>query len=148
MQGTLSNFDGEKGTATYIPKQGYSGNDHFRFRAIDDKGFESNVAQVDINIDEVSESNKTQANGLTEYYKEDTTNQTSTERDNGTNSSEQPNQPPNANAGNDKNAEVNTEVKLMAARVLTKMEKLFRTSGNKQVVLKLILNNLMTQTQL
>ena len=77
MQGTLSNFDGEKGTATYIPKQGYSGSDHFRFRAIDDKGFESNVAQVDINIDEVSVSNKTQANGLTESEK-DTTNQTST----------------------------------------------------------------------
>ena len=31
----------------------------------------------------------------------------------------------------------------MAARVLTKMEKLFHTSGNKQAVLKLILNNLM-----
>ena len=54
MQGTLDNFDAEKGTATYIPQQGYSGSDQFRFRAIDDKGFESNVAQVDITINEES----------------------------------------------------------------------------------------------
>ena len=101
----------KSGTATYVPKQGYSGSDHFRFRAIDDKGFESNVAQVDITVNEVSQSNETQANGLTEST-EDTTNETSTERDTGTSALEQPNQPPNANAGNDQNVEVNTQVNL------------------------------------
>ena len=111
LQGTLDNFDGESGTATYVPKQGYSGSDHFRFRAIDDKGFESNVAQVDITVNEVSQSNETQADGLTEST-EDTTNETSTERDTGTSALEQPNQPPNANAGNDQNVEVNTQVNL------------------------------------
>ena len=68
MQGTLSNFDGEKGTVTYVPQQGYSGSDQFRFRAIDDKGFESNVAQVDITVEE-SQSNETQASDLTETKK-------------------------------------------------------------------------------
>ena len=75
VQGTLDNFDGEKGTATYVPQQGYSGNDQFRFRAIDDKGSESNVAQVDITVNEESQSNETQAGDLTEST-EDTTNET------------------------------------------------------------------------
>jgi chitinase len=69
------------------------------------------VAQVDITVYEVSQSNETQAEGLTEST-EDTTNETSTERDTGTSSLEQPNQPPNANAGNDQNVEVNTQVNL------------------------------------
>ena len=95
MQGTLDNFDGEKGTATYVPQQGYSGSDQFRFRAIDDKGFESNVAQVDITVNEESQSNETQASDLTEST-EDTTNETGPEQDTGTSALEQPNQPPNA----------------------------------------------------
>ena len=111
VQGTLDNFDGEKGTATYIPQQGYSGNDQFRFRAIDDKGFESNVAQVDITVNEESQSNETQASDLTEPP-EDTTNETSTERSTGTGGLDQTNQSPNANGGNDLNVEINTQVQL------------------------------------
>jgi Concanavalin A-like lectin/glucanases superfamily/K319L-like, PKD domain/Bacterial Ig domain len=111
VQGTLDNFDTEKGTAIYVPQQGYSGNDQFRFRAIDDKGFESNVAEVDITVNEESQSNETQASDLTEPP-QDTTNETSTEQDTGTSALEQPNQPPNANAGNDLNVEINTKVNL------------------------------------
>ena len=110
LQGTLSNFDGEKGTVTYVPQQGYSGNDEFRFRAIDDKGSESNVAQVDITVEE-SQSNETQASDSTEAS-EDTTNETSTERSIVTGALEQPNQPPNANGGNDLNVEIDTKVLL------------------------------------
>jgi hypothetical protein len=110
LQGTLSNLDGEKGTATYVPQQGYSGSDQFQFRAIDDKGFESNVAQVDIIVEE-SQSNETQASDLTET-EDDTTNETSTEQSTGTGALEQTNQPPNANGGNDISVEVNTQVEL------------------------------------
>jgi Concanavalin A-like lectin/glucanases superfamily/Bacterial Ig domain/PKD domain len=111
LQGSLSNLDGEKGTATYVPQQGYSGSDQFQFRAIDDKGFESNVAQVDISINEESQSNETQASELTEPL-EDTTNETSTERSTGAGALEQTNQAPNANGGNDISVEVNTQVEL------------------------------------
>jgi hypothetical protein len=106
VQGTLTNFDGEKGTATYVPQQGYSGSDQFSFRAIDDKGSESNVAQVDITVEE-SQSNETQASDLTvtEPPKEDTTsettNETSSEQSTGAGAVEQTNQAPNANGGND-----------------------------------------------
>jgi hypothetical protein len=110
LQGTLSNLDGEKGTATYVPQQGYSGSDQFQFRAIDDKGFESNVAQVDIIVEE-SQSNETQASDLTET-EDDTTNETSTEQSSGTGALEQTNQPPNANGGNDISVEVNSQVEL------------------------------------
>jgi hypothetical protein len=110
LQGTLSNLDGEKGTATYVPQQGYSGTDQFQFRAIDDKGLESNVAQVDITVEE-SQSNETQASDLTET-EVDTTNETSTEQSTGTGALEQTNQPPNANGGNDISVEVNTQVEL------------------------------------
>jgi hypothetical protein len=110
LQGTLSNLDGEKGTATYVPRQGYSGSDQFQFRAIDDKGFESNVAQVDITVEE-SQSNETQASDLTEI-EDDTTNETSTEQPTGTGALVQTNQPPNANGGNDISVEVNTQVEL------------------------------------
>ena len=114
VQGTLENFDGEKGTATYVPQQGYSGSDQFRFRAIDDKGSESNVAQVDITVNEESQSNETQVDDSTESS-EDTSNETSTEQDTGTSALEQPNQPPNAEAGNDLNVEINTKVNLDAS---------------------------------
>jgi hypothetical protein len=110
LQGTLSNLDSEKGTATYAPQQGYSGSDQFQFRAIDDKGFESNVALVDITVEE-SKSSETQASDLTET-EDDTANQTSTEQSTGTGALEQSNQPPNANGGNDISVEVNTRVEL------------------------------------
>jgi Concanavalin A-like lectin/glucanases superfamily/K319L-like, PKD domain/Bacterial Ig domain len=109
-QGALTKFDGEKGTATYAPQEGYSGSDQFRFRAIDDKGSESNVAQVDITVEE-SQSNETQTSDLSET-EQDTTNETSTERSTGTGALEQTNQPPNANGGNDLSVDVNTQVKL------------------------------------
>jgi hypothetical protein len=110
LQGTLSNLDGEKGTATYVPQQGYSGSDQFQFRAIDDKGFEGNVAQVDITVEE-GQSNETQASVLAET-EDDTANETSTEQSTGMSALEQTNQPPNANAGNDISVEVNTRVEL------------------------------------
>ncbi|HXW12227.1 MAG TPA: LamG-like jellyroll fold domain-containing protein [Nitrososphaeraceae archaeon] len=110
LQGTLTNLDGEKGTATYVPQQGYSGSDQFQFRVIDDKGFESNVAQVDITVEE-SQSNETEASDLTET-EGDTTNETMPEQSTGTGAFEQTNQPPNADAGNDISAEVNTQVEL------------------------------------
>ncbi len=111
MQGTLDNFDVEKGTATYVPQQGYSGSDQLKFRVIDDKGSESNVAQVDITVNEDIQSNETQASDSTEST-EDTTNETSTEQDTGASALELTNQPPNAEAGNDLNVEINTKVNL------------------------------------
>jgi concanavalin A-like lectin/glucanase superfamily protein/K319-like protein/Big-like domain-containing protein len=110
LQGTLSNLDSEKGTATYVPQQGYSGSDQFQFRAIDDKGFESNVAKVDITVED-SQSNQTQASDLT-GTEVDTTNEAGAEQSTGTGTLEQTNQPPKANGGNDISVEANTRVEL------------------------------------
>ena len=111
LQGSIDKFDNEKGTLTYIPEQGYSGNDEFKFRVVDDKGSESNVGQVDITVNDESQSNETQASDLTEST-EDTTNETSSEQDTGTSALELTNQPPNANGGNDLNVKINTQVNL------------------------------------
>ena len=49
-KGSLDDFDQEKGILTYFPPQEYSGNDMFKFRVVDDKGSENNIALVNINI--------------------------------------------------------------------------------------------------
>ena len=39
-----------KGTVTYIPQTDYVGNDSFTFKAIDDKGVESDTATVNVDV--------------------------------------------------------------------------------------------------
>ena len=112
LQGSIDKFDKEKGTLSYVPQQGYSGNDEFKFRVLDDKGSQSNIALVDINVEELAQSNENQNSKLTNTTEGDIANQTGRGQDKGINSAEQLNQVPKADAGNDQNAEVNTEVKL------------------------------------
>jgi hypothetical protein len=110
LQGSLDNFDKEKGTVTYIPQKDYSGDDKFSFRVIDDKGAESDKANVDINVKGANASNETQpgvANSI-----EKMSNQTGPEEANVTSSVAESNQPPKADAGDDQKVQVNTEVKL------------------------------------
>jgi hypothetical protein len=47
---SLDNFDIAKGTVTYVPEANYTGNDTFTFKVIDDKGQESNVALVNVDV--------------------------------------------------------------------------------------------------
>ena len=48
--GTLDNFDKSDGTVTYVPEKDYSGDDKFKFKVTDDKGAESDTAEVKISI--------------------------------------------------------------------------------------------------
>ena len=48
--GTLDNFDKSDGSVTYVPEKDYSGDDKFRFKVTDDKGAESDTAEVKISI--------------------------------------------------------------------------------------------------
>jgi len=48
--GTLDNFDESDGTVTYVPEKDYSGDDKFKFKVTDDKGAESDTAEVKISI--------------------------------------------------------------------------------------------------
>jgi hypothetical protein len=128
--GSLDNFNKEKGTVTYIPQKDYFGKDKFSFRAIDDKGGEGDPANVDIQINTVSELNETKKTGPANSQ-EKISNETSTEQTGKTNSQEkisnetrtaeqnaqsnsveEPNQPPKADAGDDQYVKVNTQVKL------------------------------------
>jgi Concanavalin A-like lectin/glucanases superfamily/K319L-like, PKD domain/Bacterial Ig domain len=112
LQGTLDNFNKEKGTVTYAPQKDYSGDDKFSFRVIDNKGAGSNEATVDISVNEPSQPNENQETGLPKSV-EESSNQTSTEQaTTETKSVEEPNQPPKADAGEDQKAAVNSEVKL------------------------------------
>jgi hypothetical protein len=111
LHGSLDNFNKEKGTVTYIPQKDYSGKDKFSFRAIDDKGGQSEPANVDIQINTVSELNETKNTGLTNSQ-EKISNETSTEQTGKTNSVQETNQPPKADAGDDQYAKVSTQVKL------------------------------------
>ena len=56
--GKLDNFDKSDGTVTYVPDKDYFGDDDFKFKAIDDKGADSNKATVDINVKATNQAPK------------------------------------------------------------------------------------------
>src|ERR1044071_8135539 len=56
--GKLDNFDKSDGTVTYIPDADYSGNDGFKFRVIDDKGEQSDSADVEVEVKDVTKANQ------------------------------------------------------------------------------------------
>src|ERR1044071_8668514 len=56
--GKLDNFDKSDGTVTYIPEADYSGNDGFKFRVIDDKGEQSDSADVEVEVKDVTKTNQ------------------------------------------------------------------------------------------
>src|ERR1041384_8767782 len=56
--GKLDNFDKSDGTVTYIPDADYSGNDGFKFRVIDDKGEQSDSADVEVEVKDVTKTNQ------------------------------------------------------------------------------------------
>jgi hypothetical protein len=55
---SLNSFDMAKGTVTYIPQRDYVGNDSFAFKVIDDKGAESNIAAVSVDVKENNQTNQ------------------------------------------------------------------------------------------
>ncbi|MFZ0317323.1 MAG: tandem-95 repeat protein, partial [Nitrososphaeraceae archaeon] len=55
---SLDNFDSTKGTLTFVPKTDYIGNESFAFKVIDDKGNESNVATVSVEVKENNQTNQ------------------------------------------------------------------------------------------
>ncbi|HEX9317438.1 MAG TPA: LamG-like jellyroll fold domain-containing protein, partial [Nitrososphaeraceae archaeon] len=129
LHGSLDNFNNEKGTVTYISQKDYSGDDKFSFRVSDNKGGQSEPANVDIQINTVSGLNETKSTGpansegklsnetSTEQTgktnsQEKLSNETSTEQTGKTNSVQEPNQPPKADAGDDQYVKVSTQVKL------------------------------------
>jgi Concanavalin A-like lectin/glucanases superfamily/Bacterial Ig domain len=120
-QGSLTNFDKEKGTLTYAPKEGYFGDDKFSFKVTDDNGSESNGADVNLKVNEVippSQSQQNEQSNAVENTDNTTQVEENTNADSNTNANTQilelPNQVPKADAGKDQKAEVNTEVKLDA----------------------------------
>ena len=56
--GNLDNFDKSDGTVTYTPEEDYSGDDEFKFKVADDKGAESDTADVQIEVKAVTETNQ------------------------------------------------------------------------------------------
>src|SRR6188508_693325 len=56
--GKLDNFDKSDGTVTYIPEQDYSGDDGFKFKVIDDKGEQSDSADVEIKVKAVTQTDQ------------------------------------------------------------------------------------------
>ena len=55
---SLDKFDTTKGTLTFVPKTDYIGNESFAFKVIDDKGNESNVATVSVEVKENNQTNQ------------------------------------------------------------------------------------------
>src|SRR5688572_9793593 len=56
--GELDNFDKSDGTVTYTPEEEYSGDDKFEFKVIDEKGDESDKAEIKINVEPMEETNQ------------------------------------------------------------------------------------------
>jgi hypothetical protein len=61
-KGELDNFDKSDGTVTYTPETDYSGDDKFEFKVIDDKGAESDKAEIKINVKPVEVTNQESQN--------------------------------------------------------------------------------------
>src|SRR5687767_4968727 len=118
-QGSLTDFDKQKGTVTYIPKEGYFGDDKFSFKVSDDKGSVSNNADVNVNVNEITPPSQNQQNQENNVV-ENTENTTQADENTNTNTNTNtqallpPNQAPKADAGDNQKAEVNTKVKLDA----------------------------------
>jgi hypothetical protein len=113
LQGSIDQLNNEKGTLTYSPQQGYSGNDEFKFRVVDDKGSQSNIAVVDINVEESEQqSNEKQDNSAAGTTGDIINDQTQTSNQAAVEDQTKKNVSPKADAGDNKEAEVNTEVKL------------------------------------
>src|SRR5919106_4820093 len=60
--GELDNFDKSDGTVTYTPEEEYSGDDKFEFKVIDDKGAESDKAEIKINVEPLEVTNQESQN--------------------------------------------------------------------------------------
>jgi hypothetical protein len=56
--GELINFDKSDGTVTYTPEKDYSGDDKFEFKVIDNKGAESDKAEIKINVKPLEKTNE------------------------------------------------------------------------------------------
>ena len=56
--GKLGNFDKSDGTVTYTPDKDYSGDDDFKFKVSDDKGAESDTAEVKVSVKSMDQPNQ------------------------------------------------------------------------------------------
>jgi hypothetical protein len=72
--GKLDNFDKSDGTVTYTPEKDYSGDDDFKFKVTDDKGADSDNAEVKINVKAIVQSSQ-DAQGATSQETENATSQ-------------------------------------------------------------------------
>ena len=122
-QGSLTDFDKVKGTVTYVPKEGYFGDDKFSFKVTDDSELVSNAADVNVKVNVVTppsqsqqkhENNNIENNDNTTQVEENTHANTNTNTNTNAQLLEQSNQAPIADAGKNLKAEVNTEVNLDA----------------------------------
>ena len=56
--GELNNFEKSDGTVSYTPEKDYSGEDKFEFKVIDNKGTESDKAEIKINVIPLENANE------------------------------------------------------------------------------------------
>jgi hypothetical protein len=56
--GELDNFDKSDGTVSYTPEKDYSGEDKFEFKVMDNKGAESDKAEIKINVKPLEKANE------------------------------------------------------------------------------------------
>jgi hypothetical protein len=75
--GELDSFDKSDGTVTYTPEEEYSGDDKFEFRVIDDKGAESDKAEIKINVEPLGETNQDAGGDMNQESQNQTTSKTS-----------------------------------------------------------------------
>jgi hypothetical protein len=76
--GELDNFDKSDGTVTYTPEEEYSGDDKFEFKVIDDKGAESDKAEIKINVEPLEETDQ-EVSGETNQESQNQTSSTASE---------------------------------------------------------------------
>ena len=76
--GELDNFDKSDDTVTYTPEEEYSGDDKFEFKVIDDKGAESDKAEIKINVEPLEETNQ-EVSGETNQESQNQTSSTASE---------------------------------------------------------------------
>ncbi len=109
--GKLDNFDKSDGSVTYTPDKDYSGDDDFKFKVIDDKGAESDTAEVKVSVKSIDQPNQGVSNEPNQGVSNEPNQGVSNEPNQGV--SNEPNQgvsnEPNQGVSNEPNQGVSNE---------------------------------------
>jgi hypothetical protein len=121
QKGGLVDFAKEKGTVTYVPQEGYFGSDKFSFRVIDNKGAQSNEADVELSVKQLASSEVKEQKEST--FVDNSTNNNNDNTNTNNNDNTNTNNNDNTNTNNNDNTNTNNNVSEVEERNTATLEQ-------------------------